>query len=287
MEQKEWLICRGKKCVVNHLKKHHKIYTWTGIGMTIMAIVAGIFISTLWTSVIRTNASWNEWETALMMFYRIEDIATRRDLLFHKIGKEHFLIWEYNFHDLQDKFHLATSIGEKFKIARQLDELVHWQDEYARAQNIISSTDEAKFQLLEANFDLQYNIQPILSRTDKSDTFKNNASTIFSTLESIATKRDDIIHILWKKDFLIWEDFYHKYAEKLKTASSIEEKYILIKSISNILQRQDNYFRKMEYIGQDKYITDEEENIYVQTQYKFDKIRQWELFNILEIVHKS
>ncbi len=287
MEQKESLICRGKKCVVNHLKKHHKIYTWTGIGMTLMAIIAGVFISTLWSSMTRTNASWNEWEKALLIFYQIEDIGIRRDLLFHRIGKEHFLIWEYNFHALQEQFHLASNIGEKFKIARKIDELIHWQDAYARSQNIISAADEAEFQLLEANFDLYYNIQPILSRTNKSDTFKNNANTIFSQLQTIATKRDEIIHILGKDDFLIWEKFYHEYVSQLETASTIEEKYTLMKSISNILYRQDNYFKYMGYVGQDKYITDKEEDTYQQIQQEFERLKTWELFNILYISDKS
>jgi len=194
-------------------------------------------------------------------------------LLFHRIGKEHFLIWEYNFHALQEQFHLASNIGEKFKIARKIDELIHWQDAYARSQNIISAADEAEFQLLEANFDLYYNIQPILSRTNKSDTFKNNANTIFSQLQTIATKRDEIIHILGKDDFLIWEKFYHEYVSQLETASTIEEKYTLMKSISNILYRQDNYFKYMGYVGQDKYITDKEEDTYQQIQQEFERLK--------------
>lgn len=195
-------------------------------------------------------------------------------MLFHRIGKEHFLIWEYNFHDLQEQFHLASNIGEKFKVAKKLDELIHWQDAYARSQNIISADDEAEFQLLEANFDLYYNIQPILSWTGKSDTFKNNANTIFSQLQTIAAKRDEIIHTLGKDDFLIWEKFYHEYIAQLEKTSDMEGKYTLMESISNILNRQDNYFRYMGYVGQDKYITDEEENTYQQVQSEFERIKK-------------
>ncbi len=255
--------------------------------MTVMVIIAGIFISVLWTPTIRTGASWDVWKDALLLFYQIEDIGTRRDLLFHRIGIENFLIWEYNFHNLEEQFHLASNIGEKFKIAKKLDELIDWQDQYLRGIDYINDDEEAEFKLLQANFDLYYNIEPTLSRTGKSAAFINNANTIFSQLQSIAAKRDEIIHMLWKEKFLIREKYYHEQILKLESARSMEEKYKLMRWISNILMRQDNYFKHMGYIGENRYITDEEENIYQQTQHEFEKLYRWELFNILQTSHKG
>jgi hypothetical protein len=93
--------------------------------------------------------------------------------------------------------------------------------------------------------------------------------------------------MLWKEKFLIREKYYHEQILKLESARSMEEKYKLMRWISNILMRQDNYFKHMGYIGENRYITDEEENIYQQTQHEFEKLYRWELFNILQTSHKG
>lgn len=75
----------------------------------------------------QANKTGGQEEKALMIFYKIEEIAHNRDNILHDIGKEHFKIWEANFHSIENEFHKTDDIIEKFKLAQEIDSLIHWQ----------------------------------------------------------------------------------------------------------------------------------------------------------------
>lgn len=126
---------------------------------------------------------------------------------------------------------------------------------------------------MEDKFDTLYNSPKTIYRTGKSEAFKQQARSIFTQLQKIAEKRDEIIHILGKDNFLAWEAPYHDYVSKFEIEQNIEEKYQLTEMISNLLYRQDIYFKEKGYIGSQKYITDEEEKTYQQIQDEFNQIQ--------------
>ena len=95
---------------------------------------------------------------------------------------------------------------------------------------------------------------------------------IFNKLYDIAKKRDAIIHVVNKDNFLAWEVSYHNYISSFENTEDIEERYQLSKTISNLLYWQDEYLIEKGYIGISGHITEEDEAEYKQTQMEFENL---------------
>lgn len=266
MKQKESLLHRGNLWDI-HIGNHYKTYI---IGTIIIAMVA--LFSSIYTIM---NTSWcvgYDEEKGLLIAHQIEEIAWQRDALIHKIGKEHFKIWEANFHKIDKQFSEEKDLINKVKLAQRLDSLMRRQHWIVELTEYTNEAEEAALQILEQKFDLLYNTNRTIPRAERSDSFIQQALSVFTQLQIIGEKRDKIIHILGKDDFKIWEQSYHQNASRFSITNDIREKYELSKEISNLLDRQNEYFKQQEYIGPQKYITDEEEKIYEETQTAFTKL---------------
>ena len=232
-----------------------------------------IILTIFWTFAVTPNTIGGQEEKALLIFYKIEEIAHNRDNILHDIGKEHFKIWETEFHSIEENFHKTDDLVQKFKRAQQLDSLIEWQNWFTTLRGYITQTEENTFKQLEAEFDGLYNKPVAVNRTGKSEMFKQQALIIFDQLQQIAQKRDKIIQILWSGGFYGWNVSYQDYASGFAMTNNIEEKYLLSQKMSNLIYRQDEYFKHEGYVGTGKYITNQEEKIYQQTQDAFNALQ--------------
>lgn len=247
--------------------------SWVALGVAmvkVIALVAVFFGVSMMNG--KSSAAWGFEEKALLIFFKIEEIAHKRDNILHKIGVDHFAIWEANFHTMEESFHKEESLIGRFKIAQKLDSLIHRQDGFTQLKWYISDAEEKEFQRLEQSFDELYNHVKTISWIKKTGIFKQKSLEVFKKLFDVAKQRDDIIHLLGKDNFLAWEVSYHNAVAQFDTAETIEDKYEITKIISNLLYRQDEYFNQKWYVWPQQYITDEQEALYQQIQNDFEKI---------------
>ncbi len=133
MKEKKSLICRGKECMVDHIKKHKKIYLWSAIiawGIILVKIILIVSLASM--SLEKTDKIWGQEEETLFLFYQIEDIAHQRELIIHDLGTWYAMPQEEKFHNLEKQFHLTQDLYEKIQIAKKLKEIIDLQDKYLK-----------------------------------------------------------------------------------------------------------------------------------------------------------
>ena len=106
------------------------------------------------------------------------------------------------FHKIDSSYHATNDIIAKFKLAQQLDSLIHREDEYMIKGSYVTPDQEANFNQLEHQFDSLYNFPQMVSFTGRSENFKQNALNIFTQLLAVADQRNSVINILGKDEFL-------------------------------------------------------------------------------------
>lgn len=150
MKQKKSLLCRGKECVINHVRIHRKVYvrssivSWTLVALTIL-------ILSFWMSFFQTSTIWSQEEKALLIFHQIDDIAHQREKIIEDLW--YTMPQKERFHTIEKQFHEAKDLYQKYEIAKELDKIIHVQDAYLDEIGYSNLSWDENFHQLEEGFD--------------------------------------------------------------------------------------------------------------------------------------
>ncbi len=262
--------------VKEHVKKHQKKYLFgsgVAVGRGTFKVFAFIAVL-LWASVLTSPGSAGSEESkALTLFAQIDDLAHQRAAILKGVGEEHFLIWFADFNKIDTLYHASKDIIEKFQLAKQLDGLIERENDYVVAKGYVTADEEFMFKQLETQFDTLYNRPGALSFSGKSEEFKQNTLALFNQLYAIAEQRNKVTTMLGKDNFLALVLSYDKNSSDFSQTTDLQKKYELAQTMDNLIYRQDYYFHLKWYIGEQSYISSEDDIIYHQIHEQFNALK--------------